>query len=185
MPNPYGFIWDEFHGAGGPPGWDPQLYGPWEDVRMLLTFVPSRMRSVPDRAVVLMCKPLHLPPPNANPLGLRPVSLQHLMSYCCGSAQVNSCSVSERLVGACSHCVLALREAPPKLSPGSKGHCPNGEGVSTLARMVWGTYLEKNCLSSNGHFSLMSKVIFTKMNPDIDGFYELEKEETCFPSSAR
>ena len=26
-----------------------------------------------------------------------------------------------------------------------------GGGVSTLARMVWGTYLEKNCLSSNGH----------------------------------
>ena len=24
-------------------------------------------------------------------------------------------------------------------------------GVSTLARMVWGTYLEKNCPSSNGH----------------------------------
>ena len=108
MPNPYGFIWDEFHGAGGPPGWDPQLYGPWEDVRMLLTFVPSRMRSVPDRAVVLMYKPMHLPPPNANPLGLRPVSLQRLMYYCCGSAQANSCSVGERLVGACSHCVVAL-----------------------------------------------------------------------------
>ena len=27
-----------------------------------------------------------------------------------------------------------------------------GRGVLTLARMVWGTYLEKNCLSSNGHF---------------------------------
>ena len=108
LPNPYGFIWDEFHGAGGPPGWDPQLYGPWEDVRMLLTFVPSRMRSVPDRAVVLLYKPMHLPPPNANPLGLRPVSLQRLMSYCCGSAQANSCSVGERLVGACSHCVVAL-----------------------------------------------------------------------------
>ena len=26
-----------------------------------------------------------------------------------------------------------------------------GGGVSTLARMVWGTYLEKNCPSSNGH----------------------------------
>ena len=31
------------------------------------------------------------------------------------------------------------------------GHCPFGGGVSTLARMVWGTYLEKNCPSSNGH----------------------------------
>ena len=33
----------------------------------------------------------------------------------------------------------SVREAPPKLSPGSKGHCPNRGGVSTLARMVWGT----------------------------------------------
>ena len=32
-----------------------------------------------------------------------------------------------------------LREAPPKMSPGSKGHCPKRGGVSTLARMVWGT----------------------------------------------
>ena len=29
-----------------------------------------------------------------------------------------------------------LREATPKLSPGSKGHCPNRGRVSTLARMV-------------------------------------------------
>ena len=61
---------------------------------------------------------------------------------------------------------MCLREAPPKLSLGSKGHCPNREGglnacqdglghlsapnqmgnlldcvgVKMLARMVWGTY---------------------------------------------
>ena len=73
------------------------------------------MPSVPDKAVVLMYKPMHLPPPNANPLGLRPVSLQRLMSYCCGSAQANSCSVGERLVGACSHCVVALTLAGGKV----------------------------------------------------------------------
>ena len=75
---------------------------------MILLTVPSRMRSVPDRPVVLMYKPTHLPPPNVNPLGLRPVNLQRLMSYCCGTAQPNSCPVGERLVGACSHCVVAL-----------------------------------------------------------------------------
>ena len=29
--------------------------------------------------------------------------------------------------------------------------------------------------------SLMSKVIFTKTNPDINGFYEMEKEENLLP----
>ena len=64
------------------------------------------------------------------------------------------------------HCI---REAPLKLSPGSNGHCQNGEGglnacqdglghlsapnqmgnlldcggVKMLARMVWGTYAVK------------------------------------------
>ena len=44
-----------------------------------------------------------------------------------------------------------VREAPTQNMPLLFGHCPFGGGVSTLARMVWGTYLEKNCPSSNGH----------------------------------
>ena len=95
MPNPIGYIWDEIHPAGGPPNWDPQLFWPWENVRLLLTFVPSRMRSVPDRAVVLMYKPMNLQPPVANPLGLRPLNLHRLFGYCCGSARANSCPVGE------------------------------------------------------------------------------------------
>ena len=97
IPNPIAWIWDEIHGVGGPPNWDHQLYWPWENVRLLLTFVPSRMRSVPDRAVVLMYKPMHQPLPNVNPLGLRPQNLQRLMGYCCGSARANSCPVGECL----------------------------------------------------------------------------------------
>ena len=108
MPNPVGFIWEENHPAHGPPGWDAQLYWPWVDVRMLLTFIPARMRSVPDRAVVLMYIPANQPPPLANPLGLRPASLHRLMSYCCGAAHANSCPIGERLVGACSHCTTLL-----------------------------------------------------------------------------
>ena len=50
LPNPTAWIWDEIHPAGGPPNWDHNLYWPWENVRVLLTFVPSRMRSVPDNA---------------------------------------------------------------------------------------------------------------------------------------
>ena len=119
MPSPVAFIWDECHPAAGPPGWDQQLYWPWENVRLLLTFVPSRMRTVPDRAVVIMFKPMHLPPPNVNPLGLRPVNLQRLMSYCCGSAQANSCPIGERLVSACSHCLVALSLAA--VFPGDPG----------------------------------------------------------------
>ena len=45
----------------------------------------------------------------------------------------------------------SIREAPTQNMPLLFGHCPFGGGVSTLARMVWGTYLEKNCPSSNGH----------------------------------
>ena len=87
--------WDEIHPAGGPPNWDHHLYWPWENVRMLLTFVPSRMRSVPDRAVVLLYKPMPQQPPLVNPLGLRPQNLQWLMGYCCGSARANSCPIGE------------------------------------------------------------------------------------------
>jgi hypothetical protein len=108
MPDPTGFTWDEVHPPGGPPGWDARVFGPWEDGRMLLTFIPSRMRSVPDRAVVLFYKPVNQPLPLVNPLGLRPVSLQGLLSYCCGPSRANSCPVGERLVGCCSHVATAL-----------------------------------------------------------------------------
>ena len=108
MPHSLGYMWDEIHPPAGPPNWDQNLYWPWEDVRLLLTFVPSRMRNVPDRPVVLMFRPMHLPPPNVNPLGFRPLNLQRLMGYCCGSAAPNSCPVGERLVGTCSHIATAL-----------------------------------------------------------------------------
>ena len=109
LPNPIAYIWDEIHPPQGPRGWDPVQYWPWEDVRLLLTFIPSRMKgNVPDRAVVLMFKPFNLSPPLANPLGLRPRNLHYLMSYRCGAAQQTSCPVGERLVGCCSHCTTAL-----------------------------------------------------------------------------
>ena len=84
LPNPTGYMWDEVHPPNGPPGWDPQRYWQWEDARLLLTFIPSRFKSGPERAVVLMYRPFNLPAPAANPLGLRPQNLQHLLSYCCG-----------------------------------------------------------------------------------------------------
>ena len=43
MANPVGYVWDENHPAIGPPGWNQQLFWPWENVRMILTFIPSRM----------------------------------------------------------------------------------------------------------------------------------------------
>ena len=57
MPNPRGWIWDENHPAQEPPGWNPHLYWPWENVWLLLTLIPARMHSAPDRAVLLMYKP--------------------------------------------------------------------------------------------------------------------------------
>ena len=117
IPNPTGFIWDEIHPVQGPPGWDAAKYWPWENVRLLLTFIPSRMRSVPDRAVVIMFKPQYLPPlhplqplgpPVANPLMVRSANVQCIFSYCCGSARASSCPIGERLVGACCHCATAI-----------------------------------------------------------------------------
>ena len=49
-------------------------------------------------------------------------------------------------------CIFSLREAPPKKSPGLFWALPEG-GVSTPARMVWGTYLVKKkgiCLFLGG-----------------------------------
>ena len=36
---------------------------------------------------------------------------------------------------------ISLREAPPKLSPGSKGHCPNSDCTPppSVNRALWGT----------------------------------------------
>ena len=130
MPNPVGYIWEENHGSNGPPGWDPQLYWPWEDVRLFLTFIPARMRSVPDRAVILMYKPLNQPPPLVNPLGLRPVSLQRLMCWCCGPSRANACPIGERLVGCCSHCATVL--SFPAVVPANPGEFSTTHGRTHL-----------------------------------------------------
>ena len=108
VPNPIGYIWDENHPPQGPPGWNPVIFWPWENVRFLLTFFPARMRTAPDRAVVLMYKPDNQPVPLLNPLGLRPVSLQRLMSWCCGPSRADACPIGERLVGCCAHCATAM-----------------------------------------------------------------------------
>ena len=108
IPNPVAYIWDEIYPPHGPPGWDQNLYWPWENVRMILTFFPPRMRTARERAVIHMYKTIDQPPPHANPLGLRPASLQRLMSWCCGPARADACPVGERLVGCCVHCATSL-----------------------------------------------------------------------------
>ena len=64
-----------------------------------------------------------------------------------------------------------LREAPLRKTQGLFGHCPNGGGVSTLARMVWGTYFEKNCPCSKGHLLGLGG-----LNPCQDGLGHLCSE---------
>ena len=108
MPNPVGYVWNENHPPQGPPGWDPILYWPWEYVRFLLTFLPARMCISCDRAVIIMYRTCDQPPPQANPLGLRPASLQRLMGWCCGPSRADTCPIGERLVGCCTHCATSL-----------------------------------------------------------------------------
>ena len=71
LPNVVGYIWDEVYGQGGPNGWDPHLYWPWENVRMLLTFLLARMKADKLRAVVLMYRPVNMNPPLTNNMGFR------------------------------------------------------------------------------------------------------------------
>ena len=95
MPNPVGYIWDENHPAQGHPGWNPVLYWPWENVRFLLTFLPARMRTSNDRAVIIMYKPSNQPLPQVNPLGLRAASLQRLICWCCGPSRADACLICD------------------------------------------------------------------------------------------
>ena len=47
--------------------------------------------------------------------------------------------------------LLALGKPSSNSCWGHSGIAGKGGGVSTLARMVWGTFLEKNLPRSNGH----------------------------------
>ena len=71
LPSVTGYIWDEIHGPNGPPGWDPALYWPWEDIRIMLLFIPARMKADKMRAVILMYKPVTMNLPNVNNMGFR------------------------------------------------------------------------------------------------------------------
>ena len=109
LPAVIGYVWDEFHGINGPPGWDPNVYWPWEDVRILLMFIPAHMKADKTRAVVLMYKPLTMNLPTHNNMGFRSAQLSRLKSWCCGpSDKSDSCPPGERLAGACCHSSSAL-----------------------------------------------------------------------------
>ena len=108
FPQVEAFIWDEVHGPGGPPGWDNALYWPWEDVRMLLTFIPARMKRDKLRAVVLMFKSQNMPAPVTNNMGFRTPNLARLKCWICGPTAGDACPPGERLAGCCSHCSTAV-----------------------------------------------------------------------------
>ena len=108
LPTIEGYIWDEVHGPNGPPGWDPQLFGPWENVRIILLFIPAHMKADKMRSVVLMYKPVGV---NLiyNNMGFRSPQMARLKYWCCGpSDRSDSCAPGERLAGACCHCSSAL-----------------------------------------------------------------------------
>ena len=144
-------------------------------MRLLLTFIPSRMKSGPDRAVVLMYKPFPLPPPVANPLGLRPRNLQYLMAFCCGGAQPSSCPIGERLVGCCSHCTtvlclsMVLPVNPGVLTTTHKGvrlldrKNPQQLDEETLAEVSW----KENDKSQLGNSSKINVMIHLHLIDDI------------------
>ena len=108
LPNVEAYIWDEVYSPIGPPGWDQNMYWPWEDVRLLLTFIPARMKSDQWRSVVLMYKPNTMPGPSVNNMGFRTQDMARMKGWICGPTGRNSCPLGERLAGCCSHCATAM-----------------------------------------------------------------------------
>ena len=128
MPQVDAYIWEEHHGAQGPPGWNNALYWPWEDVRMLLTFIPARMKTEKMRSVVVMYKSRNMPPPLTNNMGFRTANMARLKSWICGPAAADSCPVGERLCGCCSHVssawyIGAVLSANPNLFSSKHRRC--------------------------------------------------------------
>ena len=120
LPNIAAYVWDEIHGPNGPPGWDPAMYWPWENVRLLLMFIPAHMKADRMRAVVLMYKSMTMNLPTTNNMGFRLPTLSRLKGWCCGpSDRSDSCPIEERLAGACSHSSTAIYIA------GILSHNPN------------------------------------------------------------
>ena len=58
--------------------------------------------------------------------------------------------------------------------------CSEINGKITLDKYLFNNFGFTKIITIEGT-NLMSKEIFTKMNPDINGFYELEKEENLLP----
>ena len=109
LPTVGGYMWDEIHGPNGPPGWDPNVYWPWEDVRLLLMFIPAHMKADKMRAVILMYKPTNMNLPTHNNMGFRSAQMSRLKGWCCGpSDRADSCPPGERLAGACCHSSSAV-----------------------------------------------------------------------------
>ena len=71
LPNIEGFAWDEIHPAQGPPGWNEQLFWRWENVRLLLVFVPAKMKSDTLRSVIIMYRPVGGPTSINNNFGFQ------------------------------------------------------------------------------------------------------------------
>ena len=108
LPNVEAYIWTEVYGPQGPPGWDNDAFWPWEDVQLLLTFIPARMKQDKMRSVVLMYRPQHMPPPNVNNMGFRTINMARLKCWICGPAAADACPLGERLAGCCAHCSAAV-----------------------------------------------------------------------------
>ena len=167
-------MWDEIHGVNGPPGWDPNEFWPWEDVRLLLMFIPAHMKADKFRAVVLMYKPRGMPLPTYNNMGFRRPEMSRLKGWCCGpSDRSDSCPSGERLAGACCHFSSAVYMAGvlgnnPNVYSSTNRSChiidrANVQAANTeivgqvLSWVIWITYLVNNDI----YFCLLTYLLYT------------------------
>ena len=92
-----------------PENYDPNRFGPWEPVDiMLIPEIPSKHVSGREYKVVIMYVPTSTPIVNYNWMGYRHVASSRIKAVCCGPSKNNMCPVGARTVAPCAHGTTAL-----------------------------------------------------------------------------
>ena len=91
-----------------PTNYDPNRFGPWEPVNiMLVPEIPSKHKSDREYKVVIMYVPTSQPLVYSW-MGYRQYDTARIKAVCCGPSTANGCPVGARTVAPCSHGAAVL-----------------------------------------------------------------------------